>query len=57
MSVFRVAIERWANSADERSLPVIMKDAMAELRAVTAGSAGSPEPDTPEWGPACALSG
>jgi AcrR family transcriptional regulator len=46
MSVFRVAIERWANRADERSLPVIMKDAMAELRAVTAGSAGSPEPDT-----------
>ena len=37
MSVFRVAIERWANSDDDRSLPVIMKDSMAELRAVTAG--------------------
>ena len=46
MSVFRVAIERWANSADDRSLPVIMKDAMAELRAVTAGSTGSPKTET-----------
>ena len=38
MSVLRVAIERWANSDDDRSLPVIMKASMAELRAVTAGS-------------------
>jgi AcrR family transcriptional regulator len=38
MSVLRVAIERWANGDDGRSLPVIMKDSMAELRAVTAGS-------------------
>jgi AcrR family transcriptional regulator len=37
MSVLRVAIERWARSDDERSLPIIMKDSMAELRAVTAG--------------------
>jgi AcrR family transcriptional regulator len=35
MSVLRVAIERWANS-DDRSLPVIMTDYMAEMRAVTA---------------------
>ena len=38
MSVFRVAIERWANSDDDRSLPVIMKASMAELRAVTIAS-------------------
>jgi len=37
MSVLRVAIARWAGSDDDRSLPVIMKDSMAELRAVTAG--------------------
>jgi len=36
MSVLRVAIERWANGHDDRSLPVIMKTSMAELRAVTA---------------------
>jgi len=38
MSVLRVAIERWANGHDDRSLPVIMKTSMAELRAVTARS-------------------
>ena len=38
MSVLRVAIERWAKSDDDRSLPVIMKASMAELRAVTGGS-------------------
>lgn len=38
MSVLRVAIERWANSDDHRSLSVIMKASMAELRAVTARS-------------------
>ena len=38
MSVLRVAIERWANSDDDRSLPDVMKASMAELRAVTAGS-------------------
>jgi AcrR family transcriptional regulator len=37
MSVFRAAIERWANSDDDRSLPEVMKASMAELRAVTAG--------------------
>ena len=37
MAVLRVAIQRWANSDDDRSLPVIMKASMAELRAVTAG--------------------
>lgn len=38
MAVFRVAFERWANSDDDRDLPVIMKASMSELRAVTAGS-------------------
>ena len=37
MSVLRVAIERWANSNDDQSLPVFMKASMAELRAVTGG--------------------
>jgi AcrR family transcriptional regulator len=38
MSVLRVAIRQWANGDGGRSLPVVMKDSMAELRAVTAGS-------------------
>jgi AcrR family transcriptional regulator len=37
MSVLRVAIRQWANGDGGRSLPVVMKDSMAELRAVTAG--------------------
>jgi AcrR family transcriptional regulator len=36
MSVLRVAIERWANSDDDRSLAAIMHDSVAELRAVAA---------------------
>ena len=36
MSVLRVALGRWASSDDDRSLPVIMTAALAELRAVTA---------------------
>lgn len=36
MSVLRVAIERWTNSEDGRSLRVIMTASMAELRAVAA---------------------
>jgi hypothetical protein len=38
MSVLRTALERWANGNDDRSLPVVMKDYMGELRAVAAGS-------------------
>ncbi|MGH9169864.1 MAG: TetR family transcriptional regulator [Acidimicrobiales bacterium] len=34
MAVLRVAIERWASSGDDTSLPVIMKSSMAELRAL-----------------------
>lgn len=32
MAVFRVALGRWANGADERSLAVIVKASMTELR-------------------------
>lgn len=38
MSVLRVALERWANNDDERSLPVIMRASLAELKAVFAAS-------------------
>ena len=38
MSVLRVAIERWANSEDDQSLPDVMKASMAELRAIAAGA-------------------
>jgi hypothetical protein len=41
MSVLRVALGRWASSDDDRSLPVIMTAALAELRAVTAEPPGS----------------
>jgi AcrR family transcriptional regulator len=38
MSVLRAALERWANSDDDDpSLRVVMKDSVAELRAVAAG--------------------
>jgi AcrR family transcriptional regulator len=37
MSVLRVAVDRWANSVDERGLPEIMRASMTELRALTAG--------------------
>lgn len=37
MTVLRVAIERWASGDDNRDLAVIMRDSMAELRAVAAG--------------------
>jgi AcrR family transcriptional regulator len=35
MTVFRVAIERWAGGADDRELADVMREAMADLRAVT----------------------
>ncbi len=36
MTVFRVAIKRWASGDDARDLPAIMRDSVAELRAVAA---------------------
>jgi AcrR family transcriptional regulator len=37
MSVFRVAFERWANADEDCELADVMRDSMAELRAVAAG--------------------
>jgi AcrR family transcriptional regulator len=37
MTVFRVAIERWANGGDDRDLAGVMRDSMADLRAVAGG--------------------
>jgi len=36
MAVLRVAMQRWASGEDSRELNVIMRDAVAELRTVTA---------------------
>jgi AcrR family transcriptional regulator len=36
MTILRVAMQRWAGEDDSRELDVIMRDAVAELRAVTA---------------------
>jgi AcrR family transcriptional regulator len=36
MTVLRVAIQRWAGGEDDRDLAAIMRDSVAELRAVTA---------------------
>jgi AcrR family transcriptional regulator len=36
MTVLRVAIQRWASEDEERDLAAIMRDSVAELRAVTA---------------------
>jgi len=36
MAVLRVAMQRWASGEDSRELNVIMRDAVADLRAVTA---------------------
>jgi stage V sporulation protein SpoVS len=37
MTVLRVAVERWAGTDNGRDLTAIMRDSIAELRAVTAG--------------------
>jgi len=39
MTVLRVGLQRWANGEDERDLTSVMRDAVAELRAVTAAGA------------------
>jgi AcrR family transcriptional regulator len=38
MTVFRVAVQRWAGGEDGRELADIMRDSVAELRAVAAGN-------------------
>jgi AcrR family transcriptional regulator len=37
MTVLRVALQRWASGEDDRDLATIMRDSVAELRAVAAG--------------------
>jgi stage V sporulation protein SpoVS len=37
MTVLRVAMQRWASGGDGRDLTAIMRDSIAELRAVAAG--------------------
>ncbi len=37
MTVLRVALDLWASGSDERDLPTVMRESLAELRAVTAG--------------------
>ena len=37
MTVLRVSYERWASGDDQRDLAAIMRESMAELRAVAAG--------------------
>jgi AcrR family transcriptional regulator len=41
MTVLRVAMQRWAGGDDGRELHAIMRDAVAELRAVTAGDSAT----------------
>ena len=38
MTVLRVAMQRWTSGHDDRDLTAIMRDSIAELRAVAAGS-------------------
>jgi hypothetical protein len=37
MTVLRVAVERWSSGDDDRDLAVVMRDSLAELRAVAGG--------------------
>lgn len=38
MTVLRVALERWASGQDDRELRTIMRDSVAELRALAIGN-------------------
>ena len=37
IAVFRIAVERWVDEANARSLPELVRDSFGQLRAVTAG--------------------
>jgi AcrR family transcriptional regulator len=37
ITVFRIAFERWINEASDRSLAVVMRDSLSELKSVSAG--------------------
>jgi len=35
--VFKIAFERWVDESNQRDLPLLMRESLDELRAVTAG--------------------
>jgi AcrR family transcriptional regulator len=37
IAVFRIAFERWINETDKQDLPLLMRESLDELKAVTAG--------------------
>jgi hypothetical protein len=37
IAVFRIAVERWVDAANQRGLPELVRDSFGQLRAVTAG--------------------
>jgi AcrR family transcriptional regulator len=37
IAVFRIAVDRWVDEANERTLPELVRDSFGQLRAVTAG--------------------
>ena len=37
IAVFRIAVERWVDEANERTLPDLVRASLHELKAVTAG--------------------
>jgi AcrR family transcriptional regulator len=41
IAVFRIAFERWISESDEVDLPLLIQESLDELKAVTAGKAGS----------------
>jgi AcrR family transcriptional regulator len=40
IAVFKIAFERWASLAGQADLPHVIRESLAELKAVTAGTAG-----------------
>ena len=38
IAVFKIAFERWVEESNQRDLPLLMRESLDELRAVTAGS-------------------
>ena len=38
--MFKIAFERWASLAGQADLPHVIRESLAELKAVTAGTAG-----------------
>jgi len=37
IAIFRIAVERWVDETNERSLPELIRESLEQLRAVTAG--------------------